>query len=107
MHELTQPQLLLLALDRLERRNAGPQQIAALVVEAWQTNKGVFGLDGFEGLHPNSNRIVACLSHTGGPVKAGWMERPWPGCTVVALTAKGRAEVKLILGRQQQLRKGA
>jgi len=104
---LSQPHLLLLALWRLEERQPGPKQVSELVVEAWKEGKGTWGLDGFEGLHPNSNRVIACLSHRGGPVKAGWMERPWPGCTVVQLTKAGRAEVKRILGQQEQQRKGA
>ena len=46
-----------------------------IAVRAWMLWPEVFGLRGYEGRHPNSNRVSSRLAGEDGVVKMGWVER--------------------------------
>lgn len=71
----TQPALLLAAAARLRE----PFTLAELAVTAWRASPAVFGLKGYADKFPDSNRVSAALSHVGGPVRKGLLEKVGPG----------------------------
>lgn len=66
----------------------GPVTLASLAVRAWERDPSAFGLRGFEGTHPDSNRVWAKLSGADGLGALGWCTRPAPA--QVEITEKGR-----------------
>lgn len=96
---LSQRDLLLLAMADLEAKGKSPVHMNDLVVAAWKADKGVWGLAGFEGLYPHSNAVNVCLSTGNGPIAKGWMERPWPGTGLLRLTDAGRERAAELSGR--------
>ncbi len=62
-----------------------------LVVAAWRRAPALYCLQGYPE-YPNSNKVVAALSHRYGPVKQGYLERV--GVGRYRLTAKGERAAK-------------
>lgn len=93
---MTQSEMIVLAALSLEHEDQSPFSASALVVAAWTLFPKVFGLEGFETAHPDSNRVLAgCMGRQGVAAK-GWLVRM--GSKRYALTAEGKAVARRLLG---------
>jgi hypothetical protein len=87
-------QLLLAAIDCSAGETSKTFTFEELLVAAWRQDKQSWGLRGFEGEHPDSERIHRELDSRGknskGLVQLGWLDKVRP--RVYRLTLKGLAE---------------
>ena len=84
------PEKILIAGVQLERLGESPFSAETLVRCAWLLFPTTFGLKGYEGKYPDSNKVFANLSDTSGPVKKrAWLARIRP--KTYAVTKEGHA----------------
>jgi len=91
MTTLTAADRILLAVADLEALSA-PVPVEAIVVECWRRSPQTFGLKGYAGQYPDSNKVTAYLAGERGLVRRGWLRRPAVG--LLALTPKGRRRAR-------------
>ncbi len=98
---LTQADQLVLAVADLEGPKRKPVPMHLLIVAVWKMDRGRWGLGGYEALYPHSNRVVAAMSVRAGPVRKGWLMRPWPGVSSFVLTDAGRERLAELRQRKE------
>src|ERR1700722_17891851 len=90
---------LLLSALKLEKVFTAEQ----LVIISWQCYQKEFGLRGFEGLHPDSNRILSTLMGKQGLVSIGWFESL--GSKRYRVAERGNLMVERLLGVVKKVKK--
>lgn len=85
MAELTVP----LAIVEAAQSLGSPFSAEELVVAAWRSKPSLFGLRGYEGSHPDSNKVLAALMGKRGLHSRGWLTRV--AKRTYMLTTLGRA----------------
>lgn len=56
-------------------RTHGPCTTSELIVRAWEAHPGLFGLRGFQLLHPDSNKVATYLFGARGLIRRGLLRR--------------------------------
>jgi hypothetical protein len=79
---------ILLAAYALEEKSKAPFTAEALIVEAWMSDNGAFGLQGYADKYPDANRILTKIMGTKGLRGKGWIEKV--GEKQYQLTTAGR-----------------
>ena len=85
---LTRPEIILTAASKLSDEFTESE----LVVAAWEFDRKVFGLEGFENEHPAENKVLANLMGVKGLVQKGLLKRT--GRKKYRITNNGRSLVR-------------
>src|SRR3954468_13866979 len=91
----TLPEKILLAASHLEDQGQSPFSAEALIVSAWQKYPQTFGLKGYEGSYPDSNKVLSGIMGEKGLPRRGWMVKV--GQKLYSLTRDGRQVVRKLL----------
>ena len=86
--EITRPEIILTAASKLGDEFTESE----LVVAAWEFNRNVFGLEGYENEHPAENKVLSNLMGVKGLVQRGLLKRT--GRKKYRVTNSGRSLVK-------------
>lgn len=85
---LTIVEKILLAAYALEEKGEAPFTAEALIVKAWMSDNGAFGLQGYADKYPDSNRVLTNIMGSKGLRGKGWIEKV--GEKQYRLTTAGR-----------------
>lgn len=96
---MTTVEIILLAAHELEEGGRSPFTAEELVVKAWEKDKGLFGLQGYAELYPDSNRILTNIMGNKGLKGRGWVERV--GEKLYRLTPSGTSIAKSLAESKQ------
>ena len=92
---------ILLAAHTLETNGKTPFTAEELIVKAWETDKALFGLQGYADKHPDSNRVLTNIMGNKGLKGKGWIERV--GEKQYRLTASGTRIALELTGQETEM----
>lgn len=95
---LSAPQKILLAAVDLADGGNADFTAEALIVAAWQKYPDTFGMKGYEGQYPDSNKVISSIVGTRGMVAHDWLVRVGP--KLYTLGDGGKRYAAILLGRR-------
>jgi len=98
--DFTVPEKILLAAENLEKQGQSPFTAEALIVASWQKFPSTFGLKGFAGKYPDSNKILSSIMGEKGLARRGWLVKM--GQKLYAMTRDGRNVVRRVMMEEEE-----